>query len=160
MLSFVTCKKDIPVEPITAQSNVSKKELLCNTWRLVQEISGSDVEPFGPDTINYSIESKPVRIWKIHNDSTYIIYTRVNDVTSSDDRMNIEKGYWAFNENSTIIGRIVYEANGQHIESSTMSFRENIVELTETKLTIRFRGRAGNVYQKYTPFADTDTKKD
>lgn len=155
LLGLSTCQRTTIADPPAIQGNSqgssSKKEMLCKKWRLSQEISGSDVEPYGPDTTNYSSGNDPKNTWEINQDGSYIMY--------SDYGANTEKGIWAFNDDSTMLGKKVDEYNGQTI-NSTITFDNQIVELTDTLLKLKFQGRAGDVYQVFIPYTTPDKNQE
>jgi len=118
--------------------NLSKKDLLCKKWVLAESISGNCTDPKIIMT-DYTSDIKPHELWEFNLDNTYMISTPMNSTLLEDNRMNIEKGYWAFNKDSTKLGKQTYYFNSKEIEGS-MSFRWSIISLSETMLKIHFSG--------------------
>lgn len=127
----------------------SKQDLICKKWRLFQAISISDVLGEGIDTTTFSINVKAYLTYQFNNDNTYYIHSRVNDISSSDDGVNIEEGIWAFNLDSTLIGKKATKYNGRTINGN-MSYDLDISKPSATELILK--SPRGSGYYVYIPW--------
>jgi hypothetical protein len=130
-------------------SSASKQGLICKKWRLFKIINIPDVAGEAVDTTIFPVNAKAYRIYLFNKDNTYYIYSRVNSISSNNDAVNTEEGIWAFNTDSTRIGKKVTKYNGR-IVNGNMSYDLDISKLSITELVLK--SSRGSGYEIYLPY--------
>jgi hypothetical protein len=120
---------------LLAQTSADTTDMLCHKWILSKEISGSDTG-VKMDTF-FNTQKKPMEILVFLKTGSFSIYSPKDMSDTSIASMNNEQGIWDIK--NSFLGALITGYNGKAV-TGTMSYRKNILKLSNSELVIKSCG--------------------